>query len=248
MAAHRPTQPLAEPFRGQPDAQAAHVAACQRFGIVGDGARGAGRIVGVRPGNRFEQQRRIADIFGQRADLVERGGESDQAVATDAAIGRLQSDHPAKGRGLPHRAAGVGAERGQAKVRRDRRRRSTARATRHARLVPRVARRPIGRVLGGAAHRELVGVGLAQKDRPRTAQPRHHGAIPRRHIPFKDARTAGGGHALGRKHIFQRDRQPQQCAPLARCQPLVGGSGLLTGQIGALGQVTMKRLIRRHPL
>ena len=49
--------------------------------------------------------------MGERADLVERAGERDQAVAADPAVGRLQPDDAADGGRLADRAAGIGAQR-----------------------------------------------------------------------------------------------------------------------------------------
>jgi hypothetical protein len=50
--------------------------------------------------------------LGERADLIERRGEGDQAVAGNAAVGRLEADHAAVRGRLADRAAGIGAERG----------------------------------------------------------------------------------------------------------------------------------------
>ena len=47
----------------------------------------------------------------ERSDLIERRRERDQAVARDAAVGRLEADDAAERGGLPDRAAGVRAER-----------------------------------------------------------------------------------------------------------------------------------------
>ena len=93
-----------------------------------------------------------------------------EPVARHRAVGRLHADDAAQRRGLAHRAAGVGAERERREAGRDRRRRSAARPARHPREVVRVARRAERGVLGGAAHRELVEVRLADRDRARVAQ------------------------------------------------------------------------------
>ena len=108
-----------------------------------------------------------------------------EPVARHRAVGRLHADDAAQRRGLADRAAGVGAERERREPGRDRGRRAAARAARHPREVVRVARRAERGVLGGAAHRELVEVGLADRDRARVAQPlarrsrRTAGASPR---------------------------------------------------------------------
>ena len=65
-----------------------------------------------------QQQRGVGDVAGQRAGLVERGGEGDHPVARDRAVGRLEPDDPAQRRGLADRAAGVGADRPRRECRR----------------------------------------------------------------------------------------------------------------------------------
>ena len=118
--------------------------------------------------------------MGERADLVERAGERDQAVAADAAIGRLEADHAAKRRRLADRAAGVGAERQRDQSGRDRRGRATRGAARHARLVPGVQGRSVSAVLGRRAHRELVHVRLAEQDRAGSPELGDHRGVVRR--------------------------------------------------------------------
>ena len=97
-----------------------------------------------------------------RAGLVEAGGQRDQAVAGDPAVGRLDPDRAGDRGRLPDRAAGVGADGERRLVRRDRRRRAAARAAGDPGQVPGVVRRTVRRVLGRGAHRELVHVGLAR--------------------------------------------------------------------------------------
>ena len=58
-----------------------------------------------------EEQRRVSDVAGERAALVERRGEGDHPVAGDGAVCGLKADDPAERRRLADRAAGVGAER-----------------------------------------------------------------------------------------------------------------------------------------
>ena len=57
----------------------------------------------------------------ERTDLIERRGERQQAVARDAAVGRLEADDAAEPGGLPNRSAGVRAERERHHPRRHRR-------------------------------------------------------------------------------------------------------------------------------
>ena len=177
-------------------------------------SRGARRVVGhgdrrrrrVALG-RARRRRRAASAASrtsraERPDLVERAGEGDDAVAADAAVGRLEPDHAGRARRLADRAAGVGADGERNVERRHGRRRSAG-------LMPPGTRSrsqglavgPKARVLGRRAHGELVHVGLAG----------HDGAGGRE--PLRDVRvvgaddsppgsgcppsTAGPGHARG---------------------------------------------------
>ena len=67
----------------------------------------------------------IGDGVAERADLIERLREGDQAITRDAAISWLQPDNAAQRRRLADGAAGIGAQRGTAHSRRQRRGRST---------------------------------------------------------------------------------------------------------------------------
>ena len=84
--------------------------------------------------SRASSSARVGDVAGERAGLVERGGEGDHPVAADRAVGRLEPDDPAQRGGLADRAAGVGADRprrragghrGRARRRRSRRARGS---------------------------------------------------------------------------------------------------------------------------
>ena len=112
-----------------------------------------------------------AAVRGERADLVERRSERDQAVPRDAAIGRLQAEHAAERCGLTDRSAGLRTERQRHHVGRHGDGRSAAGASRNALQVPWIARRPERRVLGRRAHRELVAIGLADDHGPRAFEP-----------------------------------------------------------------------------
>ena len=78
---------------------------------AGTGLIDAGAVAAVVAGDDFEQQGGVGDVVGERADLVERAGEGDEAEARDAAVGRLQADDAAQAGRLADGAAGVGAER-----------------------------------------------------------------------------------------------------------------------------------------
>ena len=72
----------------------------------------------------------------------------------------------------------------------------------------------IGRVLGGAAHGELVHVELAQEDEAGLPQLRDHGGVIGGHVAFEYPRGAGGLHALHAQHVFETYRHPVPREPL----------------------------------
>ena len=116
-------------------------------------------------GDDVEQQRGVGDRRRERPDLVERRRERDEAVARHAPVGGLHADDAAQRRRLADRAAGVGAERERCEAGGHRGGAAPARAAGDATRVVRVAGGAERRVLGRAAHGELVEVGLADRDR-----------------------------------------------------------------------------------
>ena len=91
--------------------------------IIGHGLGPAGGIPRVVAGDHLQEQCGVLDRQGHGADLIERGGERDQAVAADEAVGGLEADDAAEGGGLADGAAGIGAEAAEAHAGRRRRRR-----------------------------------------------------------------------------------------------------------------------------
>ena len=81
-------------------------------GVVGHRRRGERGVARVGAGDHADSAApRRATVRGERTDLIERRRERDQAVARDAAVGRLEPDDAAERGRLADRAAGVGAER-----------------------------------------------------------------------------------------------------------------------------------------
>ena len=149
------------------------------------------RIERVVAGHHFQQQRRIFGRARQRADLVEAAGERHQTVAADAAVGRLQPGDAAQAGRLANRAAGVGADRQRRHRRRDAGRGAAAGAAGNARQVPGIARLLEGRVLGRAAHGELVHVRVADQHGVGRLEPLdHRGVVGRREV-LEHLRAAG---------------------------------------------------------
>ena len=73
-----------------------------------------GRILRIVPGHRAQQDRGVAHRARDRAGLVERRGERDDAPARAAPVGRLDPDRAGERGRLADRAAGVGRGRAQA--------------------------------------------------------------------------------------------------------------------------------------
>src|SRR5690349_12331146 len=119
----------------------------------------------------------VLDGAGEGADLIERTGESNEAIARDAAIGGLDADDAAESGGLTDRAAGIGAEREGALERSDGGRRAAAAAAGDAFEIPGIISFLEGGVFAGGAHRELVHVEFAEKDGAGGAQARDDGGV-----------------------------------------------------------------------
>ena len=124
--------------------------------------RGVQRVVA---GDDLEQQRGVGDRGGERPDLVERRGEGDEAVARHER--RTWASRRPRRTAPP---AGGSSRRCRSRARSARSRRPPPRRCRRAsRRAPggvvRVAGGAERRVLGRAAHGELVEVGLADDDR-----------------------------------------------------------------------------------
>ena len=165
-----------------------------------------GRVPRVAPGDHGVQEGAIRDGLRDGPDLVERRGERDDPVAGDGAVGRPQADDAAQSGGLLDRAAGVGAERPRREPGRDRRRRAAGGAAGNARGIPGIARRSVGRVLGGRAHRELVHVRLADRAQPARGTALGDGRVVDGLEAFEDLGAGGRLDPARRDHVLERDR------------------------------------------
>ena len=235
--------------------------------LVGDRHRRRGRVALVAPGHRVEQRGGVAGVAGERPDLVERRGEGHDPVAADPAVGRLHPDDAGQRRRLADRAAGVGADAQRHVEGRHRRRRAAAAATGDSIEIPGIGRRPVGRVLGRRAHRELVHVGLAQDHRADVAQPLGDVGVVRGDVALEDARAGGALAALDRDQVLERDGDAQERMQRGQRggalgpgggQPCIGGVGLgqrplvvdrepgVEGVVAALGRLErgFGRLVR----
>ena len=241
------------------------VAVRQMEQLVGDRDRRRGGVALVAAGDRVEQRRRVADVAGERPDLVERRGERDDPVARHPAVGRLQPDDPGQRRRLADRAAGVGAERERRVVRGDRDR--GAAADEPPGTVSRshgLRHGPVGAVLVRRAHRELVHVRLAEDHRPDGAEPLGDVGVVRREVALEDPRAGRALAALDGDQVLQRDRDARAAdgRPASRgAEAGVRGVGLaerpvaidrepgVQGMVPGLGgvEVGLRQLARRSP-
>ena len=147
---------------------------------------------------------------GEGADLVEGGGEGDEPVAGDPAVGRLEAGDTTEGGGLADRPAGVGPEGEGDGSGRDDGGASAAAAPRHPLRVPGVPHRAIGRVLVGGAHGELVAVGHRHRHGPGVEQPSQGGAGVGRDEALEDPRAGGGLHPLHAEDVLVGEGDPAE--------------------------------------
>src|SRR5205823_5807910 len=80
-------------------------------GVVGHRARARGLILLVAPGDRTEEEGYPAHVRGEGPDLIERGGEGDDAVPRDPAVRGLEPDAADEGGRLADGAASIGSQR-----------------------------------------------------------------------------------------------------------------------------------------
>ena len=132
---------------GNTDAHAAHVAG-EGSAEVGHRFRTRRGVERVVTGDGLQEQGAVLDIAAERADLVERGGKGDQAVARHAAVGGLEANHATQRSRLADRAAGVCAQGDETFTSSDGRRRPAAGPAGHAVEVPRIVGGEEAGVLG----------------------------------------------------------------------------------------------------
>ena len=180
-----------------------------------------GRVGRVLAGDDRVEARAVADVLRDRADLVEARCERDDAEAADGAVGRAQADVAAERRRLLDRAARVRAEPPGCEPGRDSGSGAAARAARDAVGIPGIVGRAVGRVLGRRAHREFVGVRLADHRQAGGAAAGRDGRVEHRHVAGEDLRAGRRLDALGRDHVLERDRNAVALRALDRPQVAV---------------------------
>ena len=169
-----------------------------------------GGILRVAPGDGVQHERGVAHRFGERADLIERGRECDQAETRHAAISWLQPHDAAQRRRLADRTAGVGTERGERLIRRHHRRRTAARTARNTSRVPRIAGMTKGGIFRRAPHGKLIQIAAPERNCARRAQLADHRGIIVRAVSFQNLRRRRAGFAAHVDHVFDGDGHAAQ--------------------------------------
>ena len=121
-------------------------------------------VLWVTAGDCLQQGRRVTHIARERTDVIERARKRRQSVSRHAAVGRRHAHNSAEGGRLANRAARIRAERHHRCALRDRGGRTSARTSRHALRIDRIAHRTERRILVRRTHRKLVAVGLSDDD------------------------------------------------------------------------------------
>lgn len=214
---------------GQRDAQAAGVAA---DGLAGRERRRAVQVAGVAAARRVQQQRRVLDGAGQRADTSDALERFGVRPGGEGAALRFDADQMRPGGGDTDRARAVGAERGGDQARGDGGGRTAGGAARGVVEMPGVAGVPEGGALGERPLAQLARVGLADDDRTGCAQPPYHLGVVRLDGELPGA-AERGGLARDIHVVLDRHRYAEERQPFPGREPAVGVRGFRLGGLGA---------------
>jgi hypothetical protein len=196
-----------------------------------------GGIERIVAGNGLQHEGGILHRVGERSDLVERGGKSNQTKARDASVARLQPDTATKGRRLADGTAGIRAERGQRFIRRHHRGGTSARAARNTLRIARVARDADRGIFGGGAHGEFVHVGAAERNGSRGAQLGDDRGIIGRDVALENLRRASAGFTLDIDHIFDCHRNAAERQSDVDLFSQGAGPLVIAGKVTADGRI-----------
>ena len=156
--------------------------------------------------------------------MVERRRQVEHAVAADPSPGRLETDDAVHARRIADRAAGVGAERGEAEPAADAHARPARRDAGPQLLAPRIARHlELGVVPG---HGAFGGRQLAEQDGAGGFEAAHHGGVEGRHEVAAHGGAARGAHAGGEAEVLDPDRHAVERSQIA------AGGDLALGLLG----------------
>ena len=152
-------------------------------------SRAARRVVRVGAADHLQAERGILHRPRERADLIERRREGDEAVARDAAVRGFHAHDAAERRRLANRSARVRAQRERRHAGRDGHGRSAARSAGNPIGAQGLRDGPNARVLGRRSHREFVAVRLADDDRAGLLEPLDDRGVERRHVILQHLAT-----------------------------------------------------------
>ena len=199
-------------------------------------------VSGVRPADRVEQGRRVADGAGQR-ELV---GEAADRLPhrrpdRDAPPGRLQPDQAAPGGGDPDRAAAVVAVTHRERSGRHQRRRAPARAPRAAGRVPGIQRRAVDGRGGVDVEGELGRRGAHQRHQAGGAEAAHERRLAAGDVAVEQAAPEPERPSRLGQGVLDREWHPGE-RPVGRRGVLVRATddrvqARLHGRDGAQGRV-----------
>ena len=218
----RSVSAMVNPARGRepPDGPSASVAQRSRRGDRGVDRRAAG-------GHRGQQRRAVGDAARHRTRMVKRRGQGDDPVEGEQTVGGLERARPAARRGDAQRATRVRAQRRRGHARGQRRRAAAARASGDAVKRPRVAD-----LVGGAARRELVGVGVAERHHALAAQPGPHLRVGAGDVALQHPAGRGEGKPRHPVQVLEPQRDAAQRGRIAGSQAFIGRTRALMGQLG----------------
>ena len=165
---------------------------------------GIGRVEG------FDYREDVAGIIrGEREEreTVDRAARRHSAARAYQATTGLEADDVVELCRHAPRAGGVGAKGDAHQPRRDRNRRARARPAGDIGRVQRAAGSAIGRTCPVQPGRELVEIGLADRNRAGVDEALHDRRVPIR--PIGEGRAAGGGRMAGKVDaVLDRERNP----------------------------------------
>ena len=183
--------------------------------------------MGIIATDHLGQRSRILNRAGDRANLVQRRGHSDQPVTRNCAVCGLCAHGSRHSTGLTDRTTGIRAQSQRRHERRNSSSGTTSGAAGDTLKIPRVSGTTVSGVLGRRAHSELVHVGLTQDRHSSLVQKLDDSCIVGRQPSLKDLRRTGRGNASGHHVVLDRNGhacQARQFFPSGTTRIHVGSS------------------------
>ena len=176
--------------------------------------------------HRGEQQAQVRHGARHRTERRELDPGRIAPLARNQPERRTQADDAAERGRVAAGAAGIRAGRDRHHAAGERRARSAGRAGRRACRIERIAGRAIDGVARVGARAPFGRVGLAEHDRARGAQRRHHALVALGDVILEDRTARGGRQALGVDQVLHAERQAVQAPKrVAAHHLLLGGAG-----------------------